>query len=58
MLLHPAAVQVVIYDRVAYHQSTAGTKVLTGKERTPFMTVTTFNKAWCREVGTGKQGIP
>jgi alpha-acetolactate decarboxylase len=49
---------VVIYDRVAYHQGTDGTKVLTGQERTPFMTVTTFNKAWCREVGTGKQGIP
>lgn len=37
--------EVVVLDGVAYHQGAEGVKVLTGSERTPFMSVTLFSKA-------------
>jgi alpha-acetolactate decarboxylase len=43
--------QVVVLDGVAYHQGAHGVKVLQGSERTPFMSVTLFNKARSKQVG-------
>jgi alpha-acetolactate decarboxylase len=42
--------EVVVFDGVAYHQSTSGVKVLKGDERTPFMSVTLFDKQKCKHV--------
>jgi hypothetical protein len=46
--------EVVVFDGVAYHQSTSGVKVLKGDERTPFMSVTLFDKQKCKQVS----GLP
>jgi len=42
--------EVVVLDGVAYHQGANGVKVLKGDERTPFMTVTLFDKSRCKQV--------
>lgn len=42
--------EVMVYEGVAYHQGSSGVKVLTGDERTPFMTVTLFDKQRCKQV--------
>lgn len=41
--------EVVVLDGVAYHQGANGVKVLKGDERTPFMTVTLFDKSRCKQ---------
>jgi hypothetical protein len=38
----PPSAQVVVLDGVAYHQNESGTRVLSGDEPSPFMTVTWF----------------
>ncbi|KAI8476035.1 MAG: alpha-acetolactate decarboxylase [Monoraphidium minutum] len=42
--------EVVVLDGVAYHQNEDGTKVLSGSEPSPFMTVTWFDKTRATEV--------
>ena len=40
-----------MFDGIAYHQGSSGVKVLKGTERTPFMSVTLFDRQKCNQVG-------
>ena len=45
--------EVMVLDGVAYHQGASGVKVLQGDERTPFMSVTLFDRHNCKQVIDG-----
>jgi hypothetical protein len=46
----PFVAEVVVFDGIAYHQGSSGVKVLKGTERTPFMSVTLFDRQKCNQV--------